>query len=307
MKLTVFNSWRNKWKSSLTILLILLMFVAGYAGLNSYKRGGLEFRFNQFNQTLNHQIFANQRNRLCIEELPHLAYAKYCLLEKPGKPTIVIMGDSHAFQYHHSLIEQFPSENILTIGESACLPFTGSSSNVPKHCEALSKDVLNYLTNENSIKKIYIAGYWSYLKTNVLGAKGPTDPSQYEKIKFEENARSILLNLARTGKETIVVLDNPHWWNINPRDCLFKRKILLNQKLAERCSAIKDTFVAEDEEIISIVNTLRNNHQNINMLDSKDYLCDKKICNVVIGNSEVYYDANHLTPIGSKLISFDKK
>ena len=217
------------------------------------------------------------------------------------------MGDSHAFQYHRSLTEQFPLENILTIGESACLPFTGSSSNVPKHCEALSKDILNYLTYESSIKKIYIAGYWSYLKTNVLGAKGPTDPSPNEKIKFEDNAQSTLLNLAKTGKDTIVVLDNPHWWNINPRDCLFKRKILLNQKLTERCSAKKDTFIAEDEEIISIVTALKKNYRNINMLDSKDYLCDQQICNVVINNSEVYYDANHLTGLGSKLIPFKNK
>lgn len=288
----------------ITINLIIVMLGLAFIGFNTYERNGLKFRFKEFDQTLNHHLQSMQRNDFCIKQLPQLAHAKYCLLSKPAKPTIVMMGDSHAFQHHHSLTEQFPLENILTIGESACLPFTGSSSSVPKHCSALNESLLKYLESESSIKKIYVAGYWSYLKTNTLGAMGPTNPSQTEEVMFESNALSTLLRLVITSKDITIVLDNPHWWNINPRDCLFRRKIFHPQKLENRCNAAKEIFSAEDKEIISIVTDLKENFQNIRILDSKNYLCGPKACSVVIDNSEVYYDANHLTRLGSNLISF---
>lgn len=277
-----------------------------FIGFNAYERKGLRFRFNEYDQALNHYLQSMQRNDFCTQQLPELAKAKYCLLTKQTKPTIVMMGDSHAFQYHRSLEDQFPSENILTIGESACLPFTGSSSNMPKHCGALQKALLKYLKNESSIKKIYVSGYWSYLKTNTLGGRGPTTPSQIESINFKDNAKNTLLELVQNRKDIIVILDNPHWWNINPRDCLFKRKIFHPQKLENRCSAARETFFSEDQDIVLIVSNLKKNYQNITILDSKNYLCGSEICSVVIDNNEIYYDANHLTVLGSKLISFNK-
>jgi hypothetical protein len=101
------------------------------------------------------------------------------------------------------------------------------------------------------------------------------------------------------GHEVVLLGDIPTYRSgLDVRDCLYAKSILAakNYCSMDRIEAVKQ------EKIYSYTLTELSKALSVDYYPISDYLCDGTKCSMILGNTILYRDANHLNIPGSILI-----
>ncbi len=301
-------------KAKVTVLLIL-MFVIGFVGYNTYSLDGLSFR------TVNKQVSEIIRlaeddstaHKECLE-----VYAldkeniRYCRLSGSAKAKIAIIGDSHGAALFTGLSRQLKNsynQDLLMIGGRLFV-------DVAAYPEGNQFEIDVY---KGGIKATKFVAKEDSIDTVIMVSRGPryisperytsekfnfyllNDPSIQSKSKvFEIGLRRTLDLLVRSNKKIIFVLENPTL-DFDPSSCQLNRPFSLSDKSA--CMISYDKFMEEHKVYRDLAFSVLTDYPTVAVFDSAKYLCDGEKCFGKVNNRILYGDRNHLSDDGSKYLS----
>lgn len=298
--------------------LVLTLTMIGFAGFNTYQREGLPFRFDmKVQEEFPHRPFFNEN---CTGIYPEFSSFSTCLLSKNKEPTILLLGDSHSHQYYKAFSQILAEESVMNLSLGSCLPFASEYFMSISGCQEKFKIVLSFLKQNNSIKKIYLTGFWGILQTSEFtpGIRFLTPYNVDDKKNidyrmtgnnqesFAFNARRILDGLEQKRIDIFLIRDIPIM-DFDIESCNEYRLKRKSIKLRQFCGIPKN----QDDEYRIIyekfIDEILSNYKNINVLDPTKTLCDDKFCWAIKNGERLYFDGNHLDSSGASSVVEDFK
>lgn len=219
---------------------------------------------------------------------PELFTAEKCVFGDTTKPaTALLIGDSNAAHFAGYLNEIVKTQGVAVrnVEHHACPPFPGQRS-VRYTKDAYKVSCPAYLAKVQD----QVGNY----KTIIVGASWSSYYSA-DKVNFFDDFEAMLDEFEQNGKHVIIALKAPTFKAID-RQCSEKSlKIPFMACGAKTVLADSgETYV--NKEIIKRVER----RKNISYFSVRNLICDGKICSAFSGNTQIYYDAGHLSRSGSE-------
>lgn len=268
-------------------LLILLMSIVGYAGLNTYLRNGLSFRFPKVVQELadfRYDYKSAYREGTCFLK-PEQTYDDFdgCQVKaKDNKRSILIWGDSHAAHLYPGFKKRYGLDaNVYQYTASGCPPILDIDVQGRPNCRAINEFILGNV-KKNHVDVIVLSAIW----TNY-------DLSNLEKT---------ISVLRDSGFKNVHLIGPvPQWSDGLPKQLRNYFNKSFPHVIPSRMSA------GLNPNFINLDNELSNRMKNIGVhyLSPKDILCDDNGCITKTddtGGSITAWDCGHLTSTGSELL-----
>ena len=294
----------NYSKVKVTIL-VALMIIVGYVGLNAYDRDGYEFRDSI-------KSFVNNKNELIRTPSVDDECLKYTGLAKPLFPycrfthansdeTIAVIGDSHAHVAYPGIAEYLRSKGINTVllANSSCPPFvgsyTGSNQAEKDSCKEKIEQLLDTVSKHKDIRRVFVFTRGSIYNTGTEPLTGNKDWSSGNKIPIADFVNSAQLSfdrLSKSGKLIFYITENPEL-SYSPESCISRpfKSIIRN------CSVEKNSVLERQADYLSAFNNLN----NVTIINSLSAFCPERSCTVFDDNGALLYaDDDHLSVAGSK-------
>lgn len=214
-------------------------------------------------------------------------FDKSCVLGAPVEPSIIIYGDSHGAELSVALasLAEARNESVRELTASGCPPALDFTYRDRPECPAYNAKILARLVSLPP-KTIIIA-------TNSVGW---TD--EYAK-EFKSGLRSVLRALSSAGHHVILLGPVPPHPNQLPVPATLARKALLGKKpekyafrpdmpkLRELDATLAELAIAENARYVSLLAAL----------------CDESHCKADMNGTVLYFDDNHMSVAGQKLIA----
>ena len=298
-----------------TIALFFLMIVVSCVGYYGFKNNGFSLRFVQQDKLV--RLYATNphepfHNNYCDNLFPEFKDFNVCLLSKEKKPDVVIVGDSHSNHYYKSLDKELNLHSVMNIVAWSCLPFTSKTHQSKNKCNEKFNLTLSFLKKEQSIKTVYLAGYWSYLAAGGFGINGdrwrqPQPLNPEESLSFKKNGETFISGLISANKEVILIRDIPDL-NFNIKSCLDidTRPLSITKKIARRpCGIDKAEYEKRIFNYETSLSELLNKFPNIKIYNPKPIFCDSHICWAIKNDEPLYFNGDHLSIYGADLVVKD--
>ena len=216
-----------------------------------------------------------------------IPFDRKCVYGPPGTaPTLAIWGDSFGAELGYELGQAARTRGkaVLYISFSACGPAVGVFDDDPI-CERHNEHVLDHLMHEPALKTVVlVARYVAYKDRN--GGR------------FLSGFEQVATRLADAGKHVIVVYPIPappgHVPSVLARLAMLGRD--LHEAEIDRASYERDnhdTIAALDELV---------HHPGIRGAHPERALCDADRCRVTDGTQVLYFDVDHLSRAGARLV-----
>ncbi|SIR54722.1 Peptidoglycan/LPS O-acetylase OafA/YrhL, contains acyltransferase and SGNH-hydrolase domains [Microbacterium sp. RURRCA19A] len=210
--------------------------------------------------------------------------------DDPDAPSVLLIGDSHAFQYIDVLADVAVREGwrLTTALKGGC-PWstTKLASEVPfaRVCDEWRDNVSGWLLSQTPA--VIVTSAYSGTQYAVDGYGSRTDAA----VAGFAGAWS---SPAVAAVPILAVTDNPAF-PTNPNLCLLNRA-------ATDCDVPRAQAVPAPDPMSSAAEA----RPNVHVLDNTDIFCDDAVCSPVVGNRNAYRDPNHLTAsfaasLGSRL------
>ena len=147
-------------------VLVSLMAITGYVGYNCYQRDGLGFRYPEIVQefaTFNYDYSGIYREGTCFlrEDQTYTAFNE-CEPHglDPGKPSILIWGDSFSAHLYPGFSANFGNEsNIIQRTASGCPPIMDLDIGDRPYCREINNQIFQYIQKQRP-EKIILAAEW---------------------------------------------------------------------------------------------------------------------------------------------------
>jgi peptidoglycan/LPS O-acetylase OafA/YrhL len=253
-------------------------------GLIGHFNKGFENRFKkvlngdishiEFHEYVSNRYLDCEPQRVA-EEAPYLEDFLRCKQTKQRSADWVLLGDSHAEHLFLGLAKSFPSKNMVFYILDG-KPYLSNNK---------FKNIFEVLLAPQSPKKIFLTMYYA----------GHLKNENDLLVGFGDTIRA----LQRVGHEVVLLGDIPTYRSgLDVRDCLYAKSILAakNYCSMDRIEAVKQ------EKIYSYTLTELSKALSVDYYPISDYLCDGTKCSMILGNTILYRDANHLNIPGSILI-----
>jgi len=266
---------------------------------------GLDWRLGSQNKELR-EIVSNPERKVTgipcaeyVEELKSLSFKDgLCTLSKEGPPTMVVVGDSHTIQYQDAFFKLFPEESVLLLAEPHCLPFT-SEKLMNQECREKIDSLVKLLENQESVKSVYLAGYWGYLMSGGFGKyerawRLPQELTQASEMSFTENAIKVLDAAVSNNRQVILMKDIPDL-DFDVRACFDIRPARLTKKMMRKdCWMSQKSFEARRKVSEKVMDKLASQFPKIKVFDPRPLFCDGEKCRAADGLKPYYFNGDHL-------------
>ena len=198
-----------------------------------------------------------------------------CLQDEPGKPNVVLLGDSHAAHLWFGLKTVFPEVNVLQLTGSSCQPTMERLASAYENCKVLLSEVFPRVMKDHRVDLVVLAGHW--VQTGGEGA-----------VAFADGLRA-------KGIPVLLVGPVPNYARPLPR--LLQLGLLTNNPLAPARFAVPGQFEI-DRAIERDAQARR-----IPYISPLQLLCPREQCRTLVGNVPLQFDSNHLTAEGSVFLA----
>jgi peptidoglycan/LPS O-acetylase OafA/YrhL len=293
-----------------TITLLVLMIVVGFVGYHGYRRDGLIFGATKPGKSIRFDgpYPHPRRNQSCTNLFPLLKEFNACVLSKAAKPDIAIVGDSHSNHFYQSLAKMLPDKSVMNLAAFSCLPFTTQTLHQGYRCQGKADLLMTFLLTEESIKTVYVAGYWSYLAAGGFSVNlkdggyrlaRPLTPK--DSVSFQAAGESFLAHLLAAKKEVIFIRDIPDL-DFNPSTCLDSRPLRITKKMRSPCAMEKAEYEKRISNHDSSLSALLSKFPGLKVFDPKPIFCDSKLCWAMKNNQPLYQGNDHLSIYGADLV-----
>jgi peptidoglycan/LPS O-acetylase OafA/YrhL len=240
----------------------------------------------------------------------------------PRGATIALLGDSHASAFGLGLVQaaQARGLRVRQVSKSSCRPFPGfthSLANQPQHaeeCATFLRTALTSILDDPKIDTIVVAAAWptldddSYLRTPLNGAPKPVTAT----VAMQEGLVTLAGMAAARGKTMILVADvasldfDPPMHMVG--EALPLRRILGTLFDGSRrvphspigLDHIDGKFAGTRDQVMAIARSL----PSVVYFDPYLQLCDQTGCSYAQGDEPRYYDKDHLSAEGSRMIDW---
>lgn len=301
---------RANQKPIFTRSLVLLMTIVGIAGLVTDLEDGLPLR-QPTKSALTAQLgwHHDQKDSVCEKKFSANQMAEFCRISKDRDPTVILIGDSMAWQLFFGLAKhsEGTDDTILSLNQGRCSGLFGLSDQIDfKNCEAVTQRALEIATNTPTIKTVILAtsstGTLDMSQLRVLGSQdGATTPpkSKSELNEFSRNSlEKKISRLITLGKNVIFVKNNPNT-EFPPAACVGRP---LMRPDISTCATSKYSHAYVTRNHNNMVEEVLRKFPQVRVIDLADLLCDKDLCWVIRNGAMLYRDQNHLSVNGSLLV-----
>jgi peptidoglycan/LPS O-acetylase OafA/YrhL len=270
-----------RWK--VPALCVLMLAVAS-AGAYIYEKEGLPTR-----KAVEDSV-ANQKALIVVEDKANAAACKkrygfegqyqYCLqADATREPTVVLVGDSHAYHVSAGLLKYYSSigENLLMLGTR--FPYWGLNPEESPYQRA-TDPMLDLALSMPSVKTVV---FTTYLRFH-------TEP---EVRHYVDAARTTFRRFLGAGKNIIFMNDVPAL-RFDPRSCI-KRAGVASSATRVPCAIPLGAWEEQITKHNIIVEELKKEFPQIQWFDAAPAFCDDRECRAMIDGRLMYRDDNHLS------------
>jgi peptidoglycan/LPS O-acetylase OafA/YrhL len=310
-----FGDYKNK-KSFVLLFLISIIGMIGWQ-VNIHDGYAERIKFEPKKASILFEKYPHQtRNANCENIYPELiAGSAFCLLSHPKEAEIALVGDSHAHMYYQELARVLDKKTVLNFSYPSCLPFV-SKQHLTNECNVQQKAAIDFLVKHNSIKTVYLSGYFSYLSAggfkygNIDGLREARMLDNEQEQTFIENGINFIQKLKEAGKDIVLIKDIPDII-FRPTKCVhFKSDFLsyirsrgkLDQSSPNECVISKANYEVRNRPYKNALTKILNQFPTVRVFDPGNILCDKSSCYIIKNGIPLYWDSDHLTVEGSKII-----
>ena len=280
-------------------LLVTLMLITGFLGVNVYQRDGLDrIRYKQLIvlSDATRQDFTEWADTGLITvkqcKMPFLfPETSYCLTNQPLRPpTVALIGDSHAFHAYWGLAESFRQrgDNLIALGRGACVPLLGYRSG--PECQPHIDNMLRYVSSDARIHAVTLVFRGRYLPNQ-------SDASAVQ--EFQTALEQTLKTLLQAGK-TIYYFAPVVEPGFDPRLCL--GHLPLGRKSPYSCDLSRAQSEQQSALLMDSTRRVLQKYPAVHLVDPNDFLCQAGRCPVLRDGHAMFTDENHLSYSGSLLV-----
>lgn len=242
----------------------------------------------------------------CGQIYPDFKDSWSCLLSKPEKADIALIGDSHAMMYYQSLAKKMNNHNILNISYPPCLPFSAHSG-----CKWMMKKTAKFLERNESIKTVILTGYFSYLMSgfkygNIEGLRVANNVNKKDKDLFTESAIKFLSHLS--SKKIIIFMDIPDMI-FKPRSCVSFQNYFMQvmrggfkRRTTDNCGISITGFQERNNDYDEILLSILSNFSNIKIFSPRELFRQGDMYSAYKNGYFLYWNSDHLTREGADMV-----
>jgi peptidoglycan/LPS O-acetylase OafA/YrhL len=212
-----------------------------------------------------------------------------CKLGANVPPQYAVWGDSHGVELAFALgeIAQRHGASLWELTGSGCPPVTDVDVLGAGHCSAHNDAVLNLLRQTRSIHTVILAGYW-------------VERLNRESLGFTAGLKRTVDLLRQAGKRVVLIGPIPptpfqvprRLAHLAERGGLADARGITVSELAAKTDGLASTFAALKAE-------------GVPEYFPASILCPQSFCRIVDGSTALYFDSNHLTIQGARLVAAD--
>ncbi|MES1985291.1 MAG: acyltransferase family protein [Pseudomonadota bacterium] len=272
-------------------------------GFLLYKSGGWIDRLPQTAQAMAHDARAAQEG-VCLARYGATGFrnADACLPPSQNKPTLAILGDSHADALAVGIKERAAHADLATaiLTKSSCAPLIGFAFQMdarPEHhdeCIAYQDRAFAEVARRADIETVVLVGYWHQLIQVPLTDRNGTAGA------FEKALRETVAYLRAKGKTVILVQDVPSFPSDPYADTIGAQmplRVRLAHLLSGRVEATGRSLAEVDPSRPILAKIARN--QSVGLWDPWQNLCRDGRCTFAENGKLYYSDMQHLTVSGA--------
>jgi hypothetical protein len=287
------------------ILLVTLMIIAGSAGINIYRRDGLESirhkRIIQLTANASEDFMDFEKRGLIKEghcDLPFIFpdhnKREICLISNPDAPyTAVVIGDSHAVHGFWGLAPAFEKihQNLKVAGRGACVPFLGyTSPNNPYQCQPQVDEILGAVAKADQIRSVVFVFRGRYLNNN-------TSTTEVEDFK---NAMAATLQMLIESNKSLYVFLPIAEPGFDPRLCA--GSLPLGRRPPKSCEIDQERDNINARAINTALRQVLLKFPDVAVFDPNKFICSEGKCAIIQQDHSIFKDDNHLSHFGSQWI-----
>ncbi len=246
-----------------------------------------------------------------------------CVAPEDGRPSVALLGDSHAAALGVALREQAEARGMafVQLTKSACPFLVDVTRRMPKHpaqereCASFDAEALRIMREHPSVRVVVLAGYWAaplreaadgapLVATGTEGRYASADDSR---DNLRRGLDGVLTALAAPGRRIILFQDVPVF-DFDPVRRLTAALIPGRRALAAfEGDGIGDTDVAalghvRADEARTLVAEVAAHRPDVALIDPWPLLCDAARCRVGEASQLYYADSHHLSAAGARKI-----
>jgi peptidoglycan/LPS O-acetylase OafA/YrhL len=271
-------------RRKVTVLAALMVLLAAAGGL-LYKKDGLPLRASvtasaaQQKALILVEDVANAK--ACKERYGFASLYEYCLLDDVKKdPTVVLIGDSHAYHVVAGLTKYYrgQGENLWYLGTR--VPFFGLPVGDDPYQKATPM-MMDLALNTRTVKTIIIS---TAVKLNLEDEAGKRLTAAF---------RDTLQRFVASGRTVIFINDTP-MLDFEPRACIRRAGVASSQTRTD-CALPRAAFDQNVAKHNLAVQSVLRDFPTVQVFDAAAQLCDAQRCHVMLGDTMMYRDTHHLS------------
>lgn len=252
----------------------------------------------------------------CDRLFPMFKDFSACLLSKPARPDVLLLGDSHSNHFYKSMAKRMDDHVVMNLAQWSCLPFSSQTHQAHDNCSDKFAATLKFVTGPTSIKTVYLAGYWTYLAAGGFGPEQdgwrlPLALSTEELNSFQRTAAQFLSSLSASGKQVVMILDVPDL-TFSPKSCVsLEGSFLIDYRSKGAthdpgaCVISRNDYENRVSEFDAALSRIMGKFPNIRTYSSRALFCDREFCRAIKDNVFLYYSCDHLTIAGADMVVDD--
>ncbi|WP_296708805.1 acyltransferase family protein [Rhodoblastus sp.] len=212
--------------------------------------------------------------------------ARSCLPALPGKPNILVVGDSHAAALAHGLRDVFSGANILQISGVGCPPLVVTQPDSPAYCAKLLDLAFRSLPDERKLSAVWLVGRWN------LGRVGAAPGWR---VEWLDDLRDTIANLRARGLPVVLIGPMPEYSTELPR--LIAREMQTGGK-ATPAASLTASSLRLDEIMEAFAR-----EQGVSYVSLRNALCPDGVCTTRADGAPLQFDTDHLSDRGSDYLA----
>ncbi|MCI3943875.1 acyltransferase [Pseudomonas syringae] len=204
------------------------------------------------------------------------SYGFRCFQSKPGTPIeVLLLGDSHAEHWLPGLSAQLSDINVGSLIQPG----------LPSIDSPLFKNAIPVISANADIKVVIMSAMW-------------LDKINTATVSPVENLKDTVSAFTEKGKQ-VYVLDDIPVYDFGPEKCMYGRRFSTK---TESCEMTISQYTSQKEFYSKVLKAVVDGDKRVVFVPVSDFLCADATCHMLIDDTLVYRDTNHLNITGSKLI-----
>ena len=225
------------------------------------------------------------------------------ILVADSKPTLAVIGDSHALHLASGVRQLYAnsSENPIAFVGGGCYPVMTQGRELEGFMQC-PKDFIDksfaYALENEEISRVVLSGYgtWELLRTRAHSSRTLDQATiEIRQAMLLDGMRKTVGMLLGSGKKVLLITDSPEMLE-NPSHCS-----TLAASWSGRCPHRVPRSEVDNrlKEMDQVIEDLQKIHPELEVFDPRSVLCDDDYCYSGAPGENWYRDRDHLTPTGS--------